>query len=219
MSDVVAAVTSLTASVGSLQAQVSALSGQVADKADATAVSPLSSTVTAQGSQVTPQGETIGVLVNRVADASAVQSLTTRVTRCETADLLIDAGQSVEPLRIGKVVFRGETARQIRAAQTALREAGAGQLEVVKRANEPGEPFVVIDGQVFIAKSAVGSALVNPGRFEVKIKSSEQGQRYAVGFGVGLTTDPQLHLGSQLVDAIRNLLRDELRPGGMLHRS
>jgi len=210
MSDqALAAITSLSASVASLQAQVGALSSQVATKADATAVSALSSTVTAEGGHVT-------ALTNRVAEARATTSLTSRVTSCEPADLLIDAGQAVEPLRMGKVVFHGETARQIRAAQTVLREAGAGQLEVVKRANEPGEPFVVIDGQVFIAKSAVGSAVVNPGRFEVKLTSNEQGHRYAVGFG--LTAEPQLHLGSQLVDAIRNLLREELKPGGMLHR-
>lgn len=205
-----AAITSLTASVGSLQAQIAALSSQVAGKAVATPVSALSSTVTAQGGHVS-------ALTSRVAEASATTSLTSRVTSCESADLLIDAGQAVEPLRMGKVVFHGETAWQIRAAQTVLREAGAGQLEVVKRANEPGEPFVVIDGQVFIAKSAVGSGVVNPGRFEVKTTSNEQGQRYAVGFG--LTADPQLHLGSMITDAVRKLLREELQPGGMLHRS
>ncbi|MFJ2981207.1 MULTISPECIES: hypothetical protein [unclassified Pseudomonas] len=211
MSDpVLAAITSLSASVSNLQVQVGALSSQVATKADATAVSALSSTVTAEGGHVT-------ALTNRVAEARATTSLTSRVTSCEPPDLLIDVGQAVQRLRMGKVVFHGETARQIRAAQTVLREAGAGQLEVVKRANEPGEPFVVVDGQVFVAKSTVESAAVSLGGLEVKIKSNEQGQRYAAGFG--LTADPQLHIGSQLADAIRNLLRDELKPGGMLHQS
>ena len=45
------------------------------------------------------------MLTNRVAEARATTSLTSRVTSCETADLLIDAGQTVEPLRMGKVVF------------------------------------------------------------------------------------------------------------------
>jgi fructose-specific component phosphotransferase system IIB-like protein len=218
MSDqLLSAINSLAASVGSLQSQLGALISQVVGRADATAVSALSNTSAARAGHAEQQGQAIGVLATKVAEAAAATSLTSRVTCCEPADLLIDAGQAVEPLRMGKVVFHGETARQIRAAQTVLREAGAGQLEVVKRANEPGGPFVVIDGQVFIAKSAERSAVVNPGRFEIKLASNEQGHRYAVGFG--LTAEPQLHLGSQLVDAIRNLLRDELQPGGMLHRS
>ncbi|MFJ4056559.1 hypothetical protein ACIPZC_24355 [Pseudomonas sp. NPDC089743] len=151
------------------------------------------------------------------AEARATTSLTARVTSGESADLLIDAGQAVQPLRLGKVVFHGETARQIRAAQAVLREAGSGQLEVVKRANEPGEPFVVIDGQVFIAKSTVESSAVDPAKYQIKLALTEQGRKYASGFK--LNADPQLHLGSHLVDAVRNLLRDELRPGGMLHRS
>ena len=209
MSDVNAAITSLTASVGSLQAQVAALSSQVAGKAVTTIVSALSGTVTAQGGQA-------DALTSGGAEASAITRLTSRVTNCEPADLLIDAAQAVQPLRMGKVVFHGESARQIRAAQTVLRQAGAGQLEVVKRANEQGEPFVVIDGQVFIAKSAVESSVVNPSRFEIKMAVTEQGQRYASGFN--LNVDPQLHLGSQITDAVRQLLRAELQPGGMLHR-
>lgn len=212
-----AAITSLTASVDSLQAQVAALSSQVAGKADATAVSALSNTITTQGSQVTPQGQTIGVLCTNVAEAVAITRLTSRVTKCEAAELAIDTGQAVKPLRMGKVTFYGESARVIRDAQEVLRAAGAGQLEVVKRANEPGEPFVLIDGQVFIAKSTVDTAVIEPGRFEIKMAVTEQGRRYVSGFN--LNSDPKLHLGTRLVEEIRNLLRDELRPGGMLHRS
>ena len=213
MSDpVLAAISSLSASLSNLQVQVGALSSQVATKADATAVSALSSTVTGEGGHAT-------ALTNRGADARATTTLTSRVTSYETADLLIDAGQAVEPLRMGKVVFHGETARQIRAAQTVLREAGAGQLEVVKRANEPGEPFVVIDGQAFITKAAVESPGINLRPYSLKVTMSEDGRFYIAGVGVGVSTvASELKLGPSLENDVRRLLREELKPGGMLHR-
>lgn len=213
MSDpVLAAITSLSASVSNLQAQVATLSGQVATKADTTAVQALASTVTAEGGHVT-------VLTNRVAEARATTSLTSRVTSCETADLLIDAGQTVEPLRMGKVVFHSETARQIRAAQAVLREAGVGQLEVVKRPNEPREPFVVIDGQVFITKAAVESAGIDPCPYSLKVTMGDDGRFYIAGVGVGVSSVAnELKLGPSLENDVRRLLREELKPGGMLHR-
>lgn len=213
MSDpVLAAISSLSASLSNLQVQVGALSSQVATKADATAVSALSSTVTAEGCHVTE-------LTSRVAEARATTSLTSRVTICEPPDLVIDVGQAVQPLRMGKVVFHGETARQIRAAQAVLREAGAGQLEVVKRANEPGEPFVVIDGQVFITKAAVESADINPCPYSLKVTKGEDGRFYIAGVGVGVSTVAnELKLGPSLENDVRRLLREELKPGGMLHR-
>lgn len=193
-----AAIDSLTVSVASLQAQVGAITSQIECKAAATASSTLTSRVRAQGAALTP--------------------LTDRVTGCEPAELCIDIGQTVEPLRMGKVAFYGESARQIRAAQDVLHAAGVGQLEVVKRANEPGEPFVVIDGQVFIAKSKVESAIVDTDRFVVRTAVTDQGRHVAAGIGAGVQTCSDLSLGSQLADGIRNLLRDELKPGGMLHR-
>lgn len=193
-----AAIDSLTTSVASLQAQVRAITSQIEGKAAATARSELTSSVTAQGAAVTP--------------------LTNRVTSCEPAELCIDIAQTVEPLRMGKVTFYGESARQIRAAQEVLHAAGVGQLEVVKRANESGEPFVVIDGQVFIAKSNIESAIVDTDRFVVRTAVTDQGRHVAAGIGAGVQTCSDLSLGSQLADGIRNLLRDELRPGGMLYR-
>lgn len=136
----------------------------------------------------------------------------------EQPQLCIDPGQSVVPLRMGNVTFYGESARQIRTAQEVLRAAGVGQLEVVKRANEAGEPFVVIDGQVFIADATIKTAVIEPGRFEIKMAVNENGRHVAAGSGVGVQECSDLRLGSQLADGIRNLLRDELKPGGMLHR-
>ncbi len=191
-------------------------------------------------------------------EASAVKCLTSRIT-AETsarahadmalasridsvqrftnpAELHVKPEEAVEPLRMGKVVFHGETARAIRAAQEVLRTAGAGQLEVVKRANEFGEPFVVIDGQTFIDKATVKDSVIDPARFKVetgklridhvvlddynvKIAVNEQGQFYVAGVGLGVSqVTSSLKLGPGLEEDVRRLLREELKPGGMLCR-
>ncbi len=156
------------------------------------------------------------------ADASATSFMTTRLTMTSgkssegSAEVHIKPEEAVEPLRMGRFVFHGETARQIRAAQTVLRQAGAGQLEVVKRVEDPRSPFVVVGDQVFIPDATVKSAVVDPGRFEIKMTDTGDGKWYASGFN--LTAEPQLHFGSQITDALRKLIRDELKPGGMLHR-
>lgn len=152
------------------------------------------------------------------ADVTAIDGLTSCVNKREDTDLLIDASQAVQPLRMGKVVFHGETARQIRAAQTVLRQAGAGQLEVVKRANELGDPFVVIDGQVFISKATVESAAVGPGPYSVKVALSNDGRFYVAGVGIDASiAASELKLGPSLENDVRRLLREELQPGGILH--
>ncbi|MBI6925700.1 hypothetical protein JET66_13675 [Pseudomonas putida] len=151
-----------------------------------------------------------------VADASATCTLTSRKCSEGSAEEHIKPGETVEPLRMGKFVFHGETARQIRAAQTVLRQAGAGQLEVVKRVEDPRSPFVVVGDQVFISDATVESAVVDLDRFQIKMTDPGDGKWYASGFN--LTAKPQLHFGSQITDALRKLIRDELKPGGMLHR-
>lgn len=156
------------------------------------------------------------------ADASATRTLSSRKFSEGAAEVHIKPEEAVEPLRMGKFVFHGETARQIRAAQTVLRQAGAGQLEVVKRANEKGEPWVVIDGQVFIREAKIKSCkfAVETGKFEFRAAKGESGRVHAAGFGVGLAPlNAQLQLGSQLEDCVRNLIKNELKPGGMLHRA
>lgn len=178
-----------------------------------------SSRVSADNALATHIGALSCNLQDNRADARATSFLTTRIASAEESTLEIDPGQTFEPLRIGTVVFRGEAARQIRAAQTVLRAAGAGQLEVVKRANEPGEPFVVIDGQVFIAKSAVESAVTNPSQYTVKLTMNEQGHYCFAGIGFGESTvASELKLGPSLEADVRRLLRNELQPGGILYR-
>ncbi len=95
-------------------------------------------------------------LSNQGAAAVATSTLTSRVTAAEEPILQVDPGKAIEPLRLGKVTFYGESARVIRAAQAVLESAGAGQLEVVKR-----EPFkITADGQVFISEALLGKAAI-----------------------------------------------------------
>lgn len=101
------------------------------------------------------------------ASSPATSALTARITGVEgpvveQSSLAINLGEAIEPLCMGGVTFYGESARVIRDAQAVLQAAGSGQLEVVKRANEPGEPFVVIDGQVFINDAVVSKAKAAP---------------------------------------------------------
>lgn len=143
----------------------------------------------------------------------------------EQPQLCIDPGQSVTPLRMGNVTFYGETARQIREAQEVLRSAGAGQLEVVKRANERDELFVVIDGQVFINKAAVDQGLVDPVRIEIKTTTTDAGQKVMSGLisesaicDQLLSSIEAISAGDSRAELLRQTIRDELKPGGMLYR-
>lgn len=87
----------------------------------------------------------------------------------------VDPGKAIEPLQMGKVTFYGESARAIRDAQEVLRAAGAGQLEVVKRAGQGDRPFAVIDGQVFMPQTTIKDAAIDPARISVKVAVNEQG--------------------------------------------
>ncbi|MFJ1573011.1 hypothetical protein ACIOAU_15730 [Pseudomonas sp. NPDC088322] len=160
--------------------------------------------------------------MGRVAAARATTALTARVA---SADVHVKPEEAVEPLRMGKVVFYGESARQIRAAQAVLQSAEIGQLEVVKRANEPGEPFVVIDGQVFINKATVDQGLVDPVRIEIKTTTTDAGQKVMSGLISESAICDQLlscieaiGAGDSRAELLRQVIRDELKPGGMLHR-
>lgn len=140
-------------------------------------------------------------------------------------ELSIDPGQSVPPLRMGKVTFYGETARQIREAQEVLRAAGAGQLEVVKRANERGEPFVVIDGQMFINKAAVDEVVIDPMRIKINTLDTDAGLKVMAGLISESALGDQLlknieaiSAGGDYAECCRQVIREEHKPGGMLHR-
>lgn len=214
--------------------------------AEATAATALTSRITGEASARADADMALAQRIGSaqcglaaVADAGATCNLTCRKYSEGSAEVHIKSGEAVELLRIGKFVFHGETARQIRAAQTVLRQAGAGQLEVVKRANENGAPFVVIDGQVFLSQAAIdeGRFAIDSSQFKVRVEQAENGHYYAAGCGVGVTESDygkaleagrvmeyisglvkDSALGSSLHEQIRQVIRDELKPGGMLRR-
>ncbi|MEX5490800.1 hypothetical protein ABFV43_18455 [Pseudomonas fulva] len=190
--------------------------------AEASAATALTSRITEEASARADADMALAQRIGSVqcdlssAAASVTCTLSSRRYSEGSAEVHIKPEEAVEPLRMGKFVFHGETARQIRAAQTVLRQAEAGQLEVVKRVEDPGSPFIVIDGQVFITDATIKSAAVDQGRFTIKMTEGGDGKRYVSGFN--LTAESQLFLGSQIKDALRQLIRDELKPGGILHR-
>lgn len=189
------AISSLQLSVADLSSRVGSLSSQV--HAQGGTVTPQGQAITTNTSETSARASADDALATRAgafscnldscrpipedAAASATSFLTTRVTSAEESTLAVDPGQAVEPLRLGKVTFYCESARVIRDAQAVLQAAGAGQLEMVKRANEPGEPFVLIDGQVFINEAEIKSTT-----FEIKVVRGVDGQYHAAGFGVGV---------------------------------
>lgn len=181
------------------------------------ALSALQSTVDALRAELgAPQARKYtsvnGVLeLNTKTGCFSISSPTGKATssdleKAEHSTICIDPGQAVQPLRMGKVMFYGESARQIRAAQGVLQDAGVGQLELVKRANEPGEPFVEIDGQVFINKATVSQATVSADRFELR---GAGGKVHASEFGLGVSSPFETAL-SQGVDAALEYLAAQI---------
>lgn len=150
------------------------------------------------------------------ARAHADMALASRIdsVQCFTnpAELHVKPEEAVEPLRMGKVVFHGETARAIRDAQEVLRAAGAGQLEVVKRDSQGDKPFVVVDGQTFICQATIDSLLyvVDSDRFKLRLTRDEQGQYVAAGFGIGVqgAEQPKQPSVTDLLDQIKAQLSE-----------
>ena len=149
----------------------------------------------------------------------------TVVSNIESGDVVarIEGKQEVQPLRMGKVTFYGEAARHIRDAQEILQNARARQLEVVKRANEAGEPCVVVDGQVFINAGAFELGKVDAA-ISVRTATLENGLNVMAGLLSESSLSEQLakeitaiSAGRSLADQVRQVLRKELKPGGMLH--
>lgn len=194
--------------------------------AEATAATALTSRITGEASARADADMALAQRIGSVqcglagvADPSATCTLSSRKFSEGVAEVHIKPEEAVEPLRMGKFVFHGETARQIRAAQTVLHQAGAGQLEVVKRVEDPSSPFVVIDDQVFITDATVKSAAIDPCTYSLKVTMGDDGRFYIAGVGIGVSTvASELNLGPSLEKDVRRLLRDELKPGGILHR-
>ncbi|WHL26265.1 hypothetical protein QJS63_15255 [Pseudomonas juntendi] len=190
-------VAELASRVTACEGRVAACGSQVAAQgasiaAQGRAVTALTNTITHETSSRVGADDAlathIGVLSCNLQDnraaASATSFLTTRVTTAEDPKPEYSSSKPVESLSLGGVTFCGESARAIRDVQEVLREVGAGQLEVVKRESEGDSPFVVIDGQVFIAEATVESAVIDPARFNIRLDATEQGIPIATGFSL-----------------------------------
>lgn len=121
----------------------------------------------------------------------------------------IDAEPAAEPLRLGGVTFYGGLARNLRDVQGMLAAHGAGELKVVKR--EPGKHYVVIDGQVFISQAEVDAGKLTIG-CTIKTETLLDGRKVMAG----LACPSQFEI-TEPAETVRQVIREELRPGGMLH--
>lgn len=111
------------------------------------------------------------------------------------------------------------------------------------------EPFIVVDGVTYINQAIFNQGFVDPGRFKVNLTVNERGQHVVAGIGLGVgefeharakgagavldyvaqaiegtALDSSLRdqidrSNSDLREAIREVIRNEIRPGGMLCRN
>ncbi|MDD1977134.1 hypothetical protein [Pseudomonas tussilaginis] len=123
----------------------------------------------------------------------------------------VDAEPAVEPLRLGGVTLYGELARNLRDVQEMLAAHGAGELKAVKPGGEPGKPFFIIDGQMFISQAEVDSGKLTVG-YTIKTELLHGGRNVMTGL-----IDPAKLEITDPADTIRQVIREELRPGGMLN--
>lgn len=143
----------------------------------------------------------------------------------------IEGEEEIEPLKLGGVTLYGDLAVKVREVQAILAAHGAGELKLVKAKAEGSKDYIVVDGQVFINQAAVdGLAGARPS-FRVQVNS--QGKHVVSGICFGerraesaaelaeaissLISPSKLKI-TDPADQIRQVIREELKPGGMLHR-
>ncbi|UVM53509.1 hypothetical protein LOY37_14090 [Pseudomonas sp. B21-012] len=135
----------------------------------------------------------------------------------------IDAEPAVEPLRLGGVTLYGELARNLREVQSMLEAHGAGELKVVKSGGESGKHFFIIDGQMFISQAEVDAGKLTAG-YTIRTETLSN----SLEVMAGLISKSQLYeemrkniesisADDGLARTVRQVIREELRPGGMLH--
>lgn len=151
----------------------------------------------------------------------------------ETGDVLarIEGEQEVVPLKFGGVTLYGDLAVKVREVQEILAAHGAGELRLVKPKSTEDNDHLVVDGQVFISQAAIDDQVSALRSWKTQI--TEQGKHVATGIYSGEDrSEPSVDLASALADwpsvatlqitdpadQIRQVICDELKPGGMLHR-
>lgn len=130
------------------------------------------------------------------------------------------------PVRIGNLEASVETPSDEQLAALCLTR------------QDLAEPFIVVDGVTYINEALIPSCAVDADRFKVKMSLNESGQYVAAGVGLGMDASEILDLlssqisQSDLASALsewntkvadpseiaRQVIRQELKPGGLLHR-
>lgn len=137
----------------------------------------------------------------------------------------IEGEHEVDPLKLSGVTLYGDLAAKVREVQAILAAHSAGELKLVKPRPEEGKDYLVVDGQIFVNRDSVKSV-------EWLTQITEQGKRVATGIGLGSMLQSAEDLCNAVAasieavkleitdpaDQIRQVIRDELKPGGMLHR-
>ncbi|HGM4965569.1 TPA: hypothetical protein ACKP0L_003899 [Pseudomonas putida] len=192
---ILAKLDAIQTTIADLRAEVGGLQAQVLTKADSTAVSALSSTVRGHWSRITSQGGMI------TAQGQAITSLTSRI------DL---------PCGCNKADATAETAldaTRIQSSSGAISiDFGKGLITVAN----PNGPIVLgnLDAakgrQVFISETSVASAAIAA---EVSARASAD---EVLCSRIGALSSALN--GSDLADVVRQVIRKELQPGGLLHR-
>ncbi|MFJ9993399.1 hypothetical protein ACIQSO_22015 [Pseudomonas putida] len=143
----------------------------------------------------------------------------------------IEGEDELESLKLSGVTLYGDLAVKVREVQAILAAHGAGELKLVKAKSEGSKDYIVVDGQVFINQAAVDGLAGAMPSFRVQVNS--QGEHVAAGICFGerraesnveliealssLINPLKLKI-TEPADRIRQVIRDELKPGGMLHR-
>jgi hypothetical protein len=150
-----------------------------------------------------------------------------------TEDISFDRDGS--DVRTSLTFERHETAEEVAARQARAKVAGTritqkGGLTTISvdgvarfrygdlTKTEQPPPFVVADDQVFISQAAIKDATVRKdftASWFLRTQVGADGRPYAAGIGIGERDGFVLNLDDQ----VKEVIRSELRPGGLLYRS
>lgn len=202
MSDqALSAIASLQARVDQVFTELGALSGQIATKADASAVAALTSTVTSQSGAITQLGQSISSLKGDgyITGEKLARQRHEAAHRGQGAAAKADSALDTTCVRSESGAFIIDPGKgTIALSQTYINE------------------LALESGRSVMAGLSIGGASLKD---ETKSRASAD-QALTSHIGSFQTVLPvNADKGSDLADVVRKVIRDELRPGGLLHRS
>ncbi|MBA6091649.1 hypothetical protein H4C81_22650 [Pseudomonas monteilii] len=186
---ILAKLDAIQTTIASLRAEVGGLQGQVSAKADYSAVSALSSIVRGQGGTIASQGGMI------TAQGRAITSLTSRIdSSCDCRKAAATAEAALDKTRI----------------QSTNNAVSIDFRKGVISISHPSGTILLEGGQVFVNETSVASAAITT---EVTTRvSADEALCSRIGAMSTVIND------SDPADVVRQVIRSELQPGGLLHR-